>query len=84
MKDPIPSPSPPTPVPSKIPEALQAPTKPVSIGFSLLLTASRTVVFLCSASIGGLLLPLQVEQIDPVNWIRSSMMYMASRAVLQS
>jgi MFS family permease len=57
----------PPPASPERPEALQAPTKPVSISFSLLLAAARTVFFLCSVGIGGLLLPLQVEQMSPVN-----------------
>jgi MFS family permease len=53
----------------KVPEALQAPTEPVSISFSLLLAAARAVLFLCLVSVGGLLLPLQVEQMDQANKI---------------
>lgn len=64
MEDLFLSSPPPSSVPPEVPEALQVPTKPVSTSFSLLLTAARAVFFLCSISIGGLLLPLQVEQMD--------------------
>ncbi|HLZ55471.1 MAG TPA: MFS transporter [Ktedonosporobacter sp.] len=50
-----------------LPEALRPPTTPVRLSFSILLTAANSVLFLCYAGVGGLLLPLQVGQIDPAN-----------------
>ncbi len=52
---------------SEVPEALQTPTQPVSTSFSLLLSTAKAVLFLCFIGVGGFLLPLQVEQMDPAN-----------------
>ncbi len=51
----------------RVPEALQPPTEAVSTSFSLLLAAAKAVLFLCVVGVGGLLLPLQVEQMDQAN-----------------
>jgi MFS family permease len=54
------------PVPSLgIPEAVQAPTRPVSIGFMLRLTAAAMSLYLLYAGIGSLLLPYQIGLLAP-------------------
>ncbi len=67
MEDLIDSLPPPSYAPPEVPEALQPPTEPVSTSFTLPLTAARAVFFLCFVGINGLLLPLQVQQMDPAN-----------------
>jgi MFS family permease len=52
-----------------LPEALQPPTKPVSAGFSILLSAANAVLYICWIGVGALLLPLQVEHMDKANKI---------------
>jgi len=56
-----------SPEPVDLPDALQAPTQRVSMGFSLALAAANGVLFFCWAGIIAILLPLQISQIDPVN-----------------
>lgn len=48
-------------------ETLQAPTKPVSTGFLLFLTTGVVVLYIGFSGIGSLLLPAQVDAIDPQN-----------------
>jgi MFS family permease len=55
------------PKPSALPEALQTPTRPVSLGFMLALTLANSVLYMCYIGIGGLLLPLQISTIDPAH-----------------
>jgi MFS family permease len=50
-----------------LPEALQPPTRKVSVGFLLALTVASAVLYLCYIGIGGLLLPMQISTIDPVH-----------------
>ncbi len=57
----------PSPEPDTLPEALQTPTRSVSIGFILALALANVVLFMCYVGIGGLLLPLQISNIDPAN-----------------
>jgi hypothetical protein len=57
----------PSPEPDTLPEALQIPTRSVSIGFILALALANVVFFMCYVGIGGLLLPLQISNIDPAN-----------------
>lgn len=52
---------------SDLPEALQVPTRPVSAGFTTMLTLANAALYLCYAGVGGLLVPLQVLQLDPAN-----------------
>lgn len=56
-----------SPEPSTLPEALQTPTRPVSLGFMIMLALANTVLFMCYAGIGGLLLPMQISTIDPAH-----------------
>ena len=53
--------------PLDLPEALQTPTKKVSLGFMLALTVASAVLYMCYIGIGGLMLPLQISTIDPVH-----------------
>jgi len=48
-----------------IPEALQAPTRRVSPGFTILLTASAMSLYILSAGIGSLLMPYQLGLLAP-------------------
>jgi MFS family permease len=57
----------PSPEPDTLPEALQTPTRSVSVGFMLALTLANAVLYMCYVGIGGLLLPLQISSIDPAN-----------------
>ena len=50
-----------------LPEALQPPTKRVSTGFSIWLTAANAVLYICWVGIGTILLPAQVAQMAPTN-----------------
>lgn len=52
-----------------LPEALQAPTQPVSFGFMLALGAVEFAFFVCFLGIGSLLIPLQIGQLDPAHKI---------------
>lgn len=56
-----------SPEASDLPEALQIPTRKVSMGFMLALALANVALFLCYGSIGGLLLPLQISAIDPAH-----------------
>jgi MFS family permease len=53
--------------PRDLPEALQAPTRPASLGFMLALTAAGTSLFILYTGIGALLLPYQVGLLAPAN-----------------
>lgn len=48
-----------------LPEALQAPTRQVSPGFMILLTASAMSLYILYAGIGALLLPYQIGLLAP-------------------
>ncbi|HJT58297.1 MAG TPA: MFS transporter [Ktedonobacteraceae bacterium] len=50
---------------SEIPEALQAPTRQVSTGFMLALTAAAISLYILYAGIGALLLPYQIGLLAP-------------------
>lgn len=54
-----------------LPEALQPPTAPVSNWFMMRLALATTVLYICYSAIGGLLLPLQIDAIDPTNKVVS-------------
>lgn len=56
-----------SPEASELPEALQIPTRKVSMGFISALSLAYIALFLCYGSIGGLLLPLQISTLDPAN-----------------
>jgi MFS family permease len=49
------------------PEALQAPTRPVSYSFMIALTAAAISLYILYAGIGALLLPYQIGLLDPAN-----------------
>lgn len=53
----------------EIPEALQEPTQPASLGFMLAIGAVQLALFVCYIGIGALLLPLQIGQLAPANKI---------------
>jgi MFS family permease len=53
--------------PIDLPEALQAPTRPASLGFMFTLTAAGTSLFILYTGIGALLLPYQVGLLAPAN-----------------
>src|SRR5260221_13185679 len=67
MEEFAPSSAVPSPEPDTLPEALQTPTRSVSIGFILALALANVVLFMCFVRIGGLLLPLQISNIGPAN-----------------
>lgn len=48
-----------------LPEALQAPTRQVSLGFMIALTAAAISLFILYAGIGALLLPFQIDLLAP-------------------
>ena len=50
-----------------VPEALQAPTRPASIGFTIGITAGTVALFLCYIGVLSLLLPLQISLLAPAN-----------------
>src|SRR5579884_2232527 len=50
---------------SEQPEALQTPTRQVSLGFMILLTASAMSLYILWAGIGALLLPYQIGLLAP-------------------
>ena len=51
----------------RLPEALQPPLQPVSVGFMIALALANAALYLCYFGIGVLLLPLQISTIDPAN-----------------
>ena len=50
-----------------VPEALQAPTRPASIGFTIGITAGTVALFLSYIGVLSLLLPLQISLLAPAN-----------------
>lgn len=54
-----------------LPEALSPPTNAVSNWFMTRLALATTVLYICYSAIGGLLLPLQINTIDPAHKIAS-------------
>lgn len=50
-----------------VPEALQAPTRPASLGFTAGITAGTVALFLCYIGVLSLLLPLQISLLAPAN-----------------
>ena len=50
-----------------LPEVLQAPTHPVSLGFMIAIGTVEFAFFICYIGIGALLLPLQIGQLAPGN-----------------
>ena len=50
-----------------VPEALQSPTRPVSIGFTIGITAGTVALFLSYIGVLSLLLPLQISLLAPTN-----------------
>lgn len=50
-----------------IPEAIQTPTKPVSLLFMVALTAAGTSLYILYTGIGALLLPFQVGLLAPAD-----------------
>ena len=51
------------------PEALQIPTRHVSLGFQLLYGLTNIVVGFCNITFFTLILPAQIKAIDPVNYL---------------
>src|SRR5947208_5691143 len=66
----------------EVPEALQPPTHPVGVGFLAAITLAQAALYMSWAGIGSLILPTQVEQLDPANKVFNLLIITASGAAL--